>query len=184
MAYGPKVFLLSLSHEGLQFLKPGRTVPNNIWIHRSNECIQKHINAKEDCGSRNMRGFFNFETWKDKNIYEHSGIKTWVYLSGPKVSELGSFIKLPIQTFKACVGRLVELETTAQRCTSQKPASSQQALHHEKKWDNCLTLPSIWVQSRKKETSTLILSHYTPTIPRAWWQQLQFTCHPKISSRY
>ena len=28
MAYGPKVFLLSLSHEGLQLLKPGRGVPN------------------------------------------------------------------------------------------------------------------------------------------------------------
>ena len=30
MAYGPEVFLLSLSHEGLQFLKPGRAVPNNV----------------------------------------------------------------------------------------------------------------------------------------------------------
>ena len=28
MAYGPKVFLLSLSHGGLQLLKPGRAVPN------------------------------------------------------------------------------------------------------------------------------------------------------------
>ena len=28
MAYGAKVSLLSLSHEGLQFLKPGRAVPN------------------------------------------------------------------------------------------------------------------------------------------------------------
>ena len=30
VAYGPKVFLLSLSHEGLQFLKPGRVVPNKF----------------------------------------------------------------------------------------------------------------------------------------------------------
>ena len=29
VAYGPKVFLLSLSHGGLQLLKPGRAVPNN-----------------------------------------------------------------------------------------------------------------------------------------------------------
>ena len=28
MVYGPKVFLLSLSHGGLQLLKPGRVVPN------------------------------------------------------------------------------------------------------------------------------------------------------------
>ena len=28
VAYGPKVFLLSLSHGGLQLLKPGRVVPN------------------------------------------------------------------------------------------------------------------------------------------------------------
>ena len=28
MAYGPKDFLLSLSHKGLQFIKPGRAVPN------------------------------------------------------------------------------------------------------------------------------------------------------------
>ena len=28
VAYGPKVFLLSLSHGGLQLLKPGRAVPN------------------------------------------------------------------------------------------------------------------------------------------------------------
>ena len=29
VAYGPKVFLLRFSHEGLQFLKPGRAVLNN-----------------------------------------------------------------------------------------------------------------------------------------------------------
>ena len=28
VAHGPKVFLLRLSHEGLQLLKPGRVVPN------------------------------------------------------------------------------------------------------------------------------------------------------------
>ena len=29
VAYGPKVFLLSLSHGGLQLLKPDRAVPDN-----------------------------------------------------------------------------------------------------------------------------------------------------------
>ena len=31
VAYGPKVYLLSLSHGGLQLLKPGRVVPNTQW---------------------------------------------------------------------------------------------------------------------------------------------------------
>ena len=30
VAYGPKVSLLSLSHGGLQLLKPGRAVPNTV----------------------------------------------------------------------------------------------------------------------------------------------------------
>ena len=41
MAYGPKVFLLSLSHRGLQLLKPGTVVPNNsllLWVLREADC--------------------------------------------------------------------------------------------------------------------------------------------------
>ena len=46
MAYGPKVFLLSLSQEGLQFLKPGRAVPNRL--HSPfRKCEPKVNNGKE-----------------------------------------------------------------------------------------------------------------------------------------
>ena len=39
VAYSPKVFLLSLSHGGLQLLKPGRAVPNKLkW-----EQFQQHL---------------------------------------------------------------------------------------------------------------------------------------------
>ena len=34
VAYAPKVFLLSLSHEGLQLLKPGSTVPKTVSVSK------------------------------------------------------------------------------------------------------------------------------------------------------
>ena len=39
VAFGPKVSLLSLSHGGVQLLKPGRVVPNTASLQTHEQCF-------------------------------------------------------------------------------------------------------------------------------------------------